>query len=483
MSILLPVIISGGSGSRLWPVSRQAHPKPFIQLPDGETLLGKTYRRTLKLGNVDEVLTVTNQELLFKTEDEYSHYGNGKTVRLSYILEPCGRNTAAAVTAAALYTQQQYGPDAIVLILAADHLVQEEEVFVSTVESALEIARHGKHVTFGIHPKYPETGYGYIEADLGSPLGEGYAVRQFVEKPDQSTAAHYLEAGNYYWNSGMFCFRVGTLLQEMEQFAGQVKQSTYIAMQAANLSTSQAGGQVMRLPEKEFSRVPDISIDYALMEKSTSTVVVPCNIGWSDIGAWNAISELAPVDGEGNCIRGEVIVSDSRNNYVDSPTRLAAVLGVDDLIVVDTADAFLVAHKDKAQDVKNIVSQLKKANHAAHRLHQTVYRPWGSYTTLEEGERFKIKRIEVKPGASLSLQMHHHRSEHWVVVSGMAKVTNDEQEFYLRANESTFILAGHKHRLENPGMTTLVLIEVQSGDYLGEDDIVRFEDAYGRVLC
>lgn len=481
MSILLPVIISGGSGSRLWPVSRQAHPKPFIQLPDGETLLGKTYRRTLKLSNVAEVLTVTNQELLFKTEDEYSRYGNSGAVRLSYILEPCGRNTAAAVTAAALYAQKHHGPDAIILILAADHLVQDEKAFVSSVESALEITQLQKHVTFGIHPEYPETGYGYIEADTSSSIGKGFPVKRFVEKPDLDTAAQYLEAGNYYWNSGMFCFHAGTLLQEMAQYAELVTQTTKSAMQAANVSTSEAGGQILRLAEKEFSLVPDISIDYALMEKSTSTAVIPCNIGWSDIGAWNAISELTPVDDEGNCIRGEVIVSDSRNTYVDSPTRLAAVLGVDDLIVVDTADAFLVAHKDKAQDVKNIVSQLKKSNHDAHRLHQTVYRPWGLYTTLEEGERFKIKRIEVKPGASLSLQMHHHRSEHWVVVSGMAKVTNDEQNFYLRANESTFILAGHKHRLENPGMTTLVLIEVQSGDYLGEDDIIRFEDNYGRV--
>lgn len=481
MSILLPVIMCGGSGSRLWPVSRQAHPKPFIQLPDGETLLGKTYRRTLKLGNVAEVLTVTNQELLFKTEDEYSHYGNGKTVRLSYILEPCGRNTAAAVTAAALYAQKQHGPDAIVLILAADHLVQDEQAFVSAVESALEVARQGKHVTFGIHPEYPETGYGYIEADTSSPLGEGYAVKQFVEKPDCDTAARYLEAGNFYWNSGMFCFHTGSLLQEIQQFAEPVKRKTAAAMQAANISTSEGGGQVLRLPEKEFSQVPDISIDYALMEKSTSTAVLPCSIGWSDIGAWDAISGLVPMDEEGNCIRGEVIVSDSRNNYVHSPTRLAAVLGVDNLIVVDTADAFLVAHKSKAQDVRNIVSQLKKNNHKAHLLHQTVNRPWGAYTTLEEGERFKIKRIEVKPGASLSLQMHYHRSEHWVVVSGMAKVTNDEREFYLRANESSFILAGHKHRLENPGMATLVLIEVQCGDYLGEDDIVRFEDNFGRV--
>lgn len=479
--ILLPVIMCGGTGSRLWPLSRKAHPKPFITLPDGDTLLGKTYRRTLRLGNVAEVLTVTNQELLFKTEDEYSQYGNGDPVRLSYILEPSGRNTAAAVTAAALYAQKHYGDDTVVLVLAADHLVQDDAAFARAVAAAADIARQGRHATFGIQPDYPETGYGYIEADTEQPFGKGYLVRQFVEKPDEATATGYLQAGNYYWNSGMFCFHVGTLLQEMDEFAPKVIRNTGNALQAASHSTSTTGGQVVRLPVNEFSMVPDISIDYALMEKSTRTAVVPCDIGWSDIGAWPALSELVPADEQGNRSIGEVIAIDSRSNYVHSPRRLAAVLGVDDLIVVDTADALLVAHRDKAQDVKNIVTELKKQNHEAHLLHQKVYRPWGSYTTLEEGDSFKIKRIEVKPGASLSLQMHHHRSEHWIVVSGMAKVTNDGREFYLRANESTFILAGHQHRLENPGMTLLVLIEVQSGDYLGEDDIVRFEDNYGRV--
>ena len=478
---LLPVIMCGGAGSRLWPVSRTAHPKPFIQLPDGESLLGKTFRRTVQLGNISEVLTVTNQELFFKTEDEYSHYGNDSSVRLSYILEPAGRNTAAAVTAAGLYARAVYGDDALLLVLAADHLIQDEPAFARAVQTAAELAREGLHATFGISPTHPETGFGYIEADSGTARGAGVKVRQFVEKPSLERAQEYLEAGNYYWNSGMFCFHVGRLLQEMQEFAPDVLQTTEAAMAAASTGTTATAGQVVRLPAAAFSRVPDISIDYALMEKSSSAAVVPCDIGWSDIGAWTALSELVPADADGNRSRGEVMFSDARNNYIDSPRRLTAALGVDDLIVVDTADALLVAHRDKAQDVKNIVSELKKQNHDAHLMHQTVYRPWGSYTTLEEGDRFKIKRIEVKPGASLSLQMHHHRSEHWIVVSGMAKVINDASEFYLRANESTFIQAGHRHRLENPGMTPLVLIEVQSGDYLGEDDIVRFEDNYGRT--
>lgn len=481
MPIFLPVIMSGGSGSRLWPVSRKAHPKPFIKLPDCESLLGKTFRRTLSLADVSEILTVTNEDLYFKTEDEYSHYGNGSPTRLSYILEPIGRNTAAAVTAAALYAQKNHGDNAIVLILAADHLIKDEAAFATAVAAAREIAMQGRHATFGIHPEYPETGYGYIEADTTSQVGSGHPVKQFSEKPDLATANEYVDAGNFYWNSGMFCFRVGTLLEEMQQHAPEVLRATKQAMQAANIGKNTSEGEIVRLPAKEFAQVPDISIDYALMEKSTSTAVVPCSIGWSDIGAWTSISELVDADENGNRSRGEVILSDSRNNYIHSPKRLSAVVGVEDLIVVDTADALLVAHKDKAQDVKNIVAELKKTNHEAALLHQTVYRPWGSYTTLEEGDRFKIKRIEVKPGARLSLQMHHHRSEHWIVVSGMAKVTNNDQEFYLRANESTFILAGHQHRLENPGMTQLVLIEVQSGDYLGEDDIVRFEDNYGRA--
>lgn len=478
---IFPVIMCGGAGSRLWPVSRKAHPKPFIQLPDGESLLGKTFRRTVQLGDIAEVLTVTNQELFFKTEDEYSHYGNGAPVRLSYILEPSGRNTAAAVTAAALHARAAYGDQAVLLVLAADHLIQNEAAFARAVHCAAELARQGLHATFGITPSHPETGFGYIEADLERPLSTGYRVRQFVEKPDLERAQGYLQAGNYYWNSGMFCFQVGTLLQELQQFAPDVLQTTEAAMALATAGTSASAGQVLRLPAAEFSRVPDISIDYALMEKSPSAAVVPCDIGWSDIGAWTSLGELVPADDHGNRRRGEVIFSDARNNYIDSPRRLTAALGVDDLIVVDTVDALLVAHRDRAQDVKNIVSELKRQNHEAHLLHQTVYRPWGSYTTLEEGDRFKIKRIEVKPGASLSLQMHHHRSEHWIVVSGLARVTNDDKEFYLRANESTFILAGHQHRLANPDITSLVLIEVQSGDYLGEDDIVRFEDNYGRA--
>ena len=475
---LIPVILSGGVGTRLWPVSRKAHPKPFMNLPDGENLLSKTFKRACALENVTEILTVTNKDLFFKTEDEYSK-ANTRNCSLKYILEPFGRNTAAAVATAALQVQEVHGDDAQILVLAADHLIKDEAAFGKAVIQAQLLAEQGWHVTFGIEPEYPETGFGYIEADASKPLEGGLEVTRFVEKPDLDTAKQYVAAGNYYWNSGMFCFRVGTLLQDLEKHAPKILSKTRKTTSAS--TTSNNDNAVLHLDADSFAAVPDTSIDYALMEHSSKVAILPCNIGWSDIGSWNAMSELVAADDNQNRLVGEVLTINSSNNYVHSPKRLAALVGVKDLIVVDTEDALLVVHKDEAQNVGLIAKELKTRQHEAHLLHQTVHRPWGTYTTLEEGERFKIKRIEVKPGASLSLQMHHHRSEHWIVVSGMAKVINDIKSFYLKTNESTFISAGHKHRLENPGVIDLVMIEVQSGDYLGEDDIVRFEDIYGRV--
>lgn len=476
---LIPVIMSGGVGSRLWPVSRETHPKPFMLLPDGQNLIQKTFRRAAALENVAEVMTVTNRELFFKTEDEYRLAGGGGVAQ-SFILEPFGRNTAAAVAVAALQLQEVYGADAQMLILAADHLIKDESAFANAVVKARQLAAEGWLVTFGIRPEYPETGFGYIEADQDTPLAGGFKVNRFVEKPDLETAKQYLAAGNYLWNSGMFCFRVGTLIEEFETHASDVLGVVRETLSRSRLSEGHKH-RAITLDAEAFGEVPDISVDYALMERSQRVATVPCDIGWSDIGSWNAMSELTEADVNGNRFDGEVLVHQASNNYVQSHGRLTALVGVENLIVVDTPDAVLVAHKDRAQDVKHIVSQLKKNGHDAHLLHRTVNRPWGTYTTLEEGERFKIKRIVVKPGASLSLQMHHHRSEHWIVVSGMARVVNDEREMLLDTNESTFIRAGHKHRLENPGVIDLVLIEVQSGDYLCEDDIVRFQDIYGRA--
>lgn len=344
----------------------------------------------------------------------------------------------------------------------------------------MQLASEGWLVTFGIQPEAPETGFGYIDANQSAPLGDGFKVNRFVEKPNLATATEYVNAGNYLWNSGMFCFRVGTLLQEMQQHCPEVVTAVTKTINVSRLSEAQRYS-TLALDADTFGKVPDISIDYALMERSQRVATIPCNIGWSDIGSWNAMSELTASDDNGNRFDGEVLTWQASNNYVRSPDRLTSLVGVDNLIVVDTPDAILIADKNHAQDVKHIVSQLKKSGHDAHLLHRTVHRPWGTYTTLEEGDRFKIKRIVVKPGASLSLQMHHHRSEHWIVVTGMARVVNDDRELLLDTNESTFIRAGHKHRLENPGVVDLVLIEVQCGDYLGEDDIVRFADIYGRA--
>ncbi|QUN69213.1 mannose-1-phosphate guanylyltransferase/mannose-6-phosphate isomerase [Pseudomonas asiatica] len=475
---LIPVILSGGVGSRLWPVSREAHPKPFMTLPDGQNLIQKTFTRAARLDGVVEVLTVTNRELLFKTEDEYRGV-NSQHLTQGFILEPFGRNTAAAVAAAALQLFQTHGSQAYMLVLAADHLIQDERAFSDAVGKAMYLAEKGWLVTFGIKPQYPETGFGYIEAAADGVLDGGLKVERFVEKPDQKTAEGYVAAGNYFWNAGMFCFQVGAVIEEFKAHAPDVLDAVAQTLETSRRSTS-TGYSCLALDAESFAKVPDISIDYALMERSSKVATIPCDIGWSDIGSWNAVSELTAPDEHGNRFEGEVMAYGASNNYVSTEDRLAALVGVQDLLVVDTPDALLIAHKDHAQDVKHIVKRLKSDGHAAHMLHQTVHRPWGTYTTLEDGERFKIKRIVVKPKASLSLQMHHHRSEHWIVVSGMAVVVNDDQELMLNTNESTFIRAGHKHRLQNPGVIDLVLIEVQSGDYLGEDDIVRFEDKYGR---
>lgn len=474
--MLIPVILSGGAGTRLWPVSREAHPKPFIQLPDGQSLLQKTFLRAAGLPGVSQVLTVTNRDYYFKTKDEYQ--ACNAPVESVFLLEPCGRNTAPAVALAALQAEAMHGPEARLLVLPADHLIRDLAAFATAVAVAQELASQGHLVTFGIRPTAPETGFGYIEAgeELATKVGAGRTARRFVEKPDVATAAEYLAAGNFYWNSGMFCFRTGDLLAAMETACPEV----LAAARACWAVTRRENGSLVELDANSFTAQPDISIDYAVMEKAPNVAVVPCDLGWSDIGSWNALSDLVPADENNNRKLGDAVLIGTRNTFVQSEHHLVATVGVEDLIIVDTEDAVLVAHKNKTQDVKQVVQQLKKHGHEAYRLHRTVSRPWGTYTVLEEGLRFKIKRIEVKPGASLSLQMHHHRSEHWIVVSGMARVVNGEKEVFVNTNESTYIPAGHKHRLENPGVLDLVMIEVQSGDYLGEDDIVRFEDTYGR---
>ncbi|OGS95634.1 MAG: mannose-1-phosphate guanylyltransferase/mannose-6-phosphate isomerase [Gallionellales bacterium RIFCSPLOWO2_02_FULL_57_47] len=471
---LIPTILCGGAGSRLWPVSRELHPKPFIRLADGQSLLQKAWLRGVVLPDVAETLTVTNRELLFKTEDEYREVTGTqhKGISNSYILEPFGRNTAPAIAAAALQVAASHGEDAFLLVLAADHLIADQPAFAQAVAQAMQLAAQGKLVTFGIRPESPETGYGYIEAD-------GNSVLRFVEKPGLEKAREYVASGRYLWNSGMFCFSAGTMLREMQQHCPDILSATRACLEQSRKAQGKGYIQIEIDPET-FERVPDDSIDYAVMEKSKNVAVVPCSIGWSDIGSWSALGDLTVPDAQGNRIEGEALLHDVSNCYIQSNQRIVGAVGINNLIIIDTPDAILVADRSRSQDVKHLYSRLKAEGHEAHRLHTTVHRPWGTYTILETGSRFKIKRIEVKPGACLSLQMHHHRSEHWIVVSGMAKVVNGEQEILVNTNESTYIPAGHKHRLENPGVVDLVMIEVQSGEYLGEDDIVRFDDVYGR---
>jgi len=465
------VILCGGAGSRLWPVSREQHPKPFIRLADGQSLLQKAFLRGTQLSDVAEVLTVTNRELFFKTEDEFREV-NTAGVATSFILEPFGRNTAPAIVAAALQVAKSHGDDAVMLVLAADHLIADQSAFQQAVHKATELAETGKLVTFGIHPEAPETGYGYIET-------EGNTVLRFVEKPSLEKAQEYFVSGRFLWNSGMFCFTAGSLLREMEKYNPQIVADMRVCLEKSRRLEGGGCSQVVIDPET-FMTVAEDSIDYAVMEKSDHVAVVPCNIDWSDIGSWSTLGDLVPADDNGNRVQGEVILHDTNDCTIQSDGRLVAALGVKNLIIIDTPDAVLVVDKSSAQDVKHIYTELKLNGHDAHKLHRTVSRPWGSYTVLEEGEGFKIKRIEINPGSKISLQRHQHRSEHWVVVSGKAKVTNGDKELIVNTNESTYIRAGHKHRVQNPGLLNLIMIEVQSGPYVGEDDIERFEDVYGR---
>lgn len=484
---LIPTILCGGAGSRLWPVSRELHPKPFIRLADGQSLLQKAWLRGAVLPDVHEVLTVTNRDLFFKTQDEYGLASGmlpGDCAN-SYVLEPFGRNTAPAIAAAAISVVEKHGEDALMLVLAADHLITDQVAFTQAVARATQLALQGNLVTFGIKPEAPETGYGYIEADMTAAILSadgsvvGYPALRFVEKPDLKRAEEYVASGCYQWNSGMFCFAAGVLLSEMGKHCPEILVATRACLSKSSKAEGIGFAQI-QLDPGSFSDVPDKSVDFAVMEKSNCVAVVPCSIGWSDIGSWDALGNLTSPDARGNRIEGETMLHDVGNCFIKSSDRLIGAVGINDLIVIDTPDALLVAERSHAQDVKYLYAGLKARGHDAYKLHREVYRPWGTYTVLETGANFKIKRIEVKPGASLSLQMHYHRSEHWIVVSGMARVVNGENERFVNTNESTYIPAGFRHRLENPGILPLVMIEVQSGSYLGEDDIVRFDDVYGR---
>ena len=466
MHDILPVILSGGSGTRLWPLSREAYPKQFLPLAGELTMLQATWQRVAAIA-AHGPLVIANEAHRFVAAEQLQQVGAQPQ---AIILEPLGRNTAPAIAVAALEATGN-GADPLLLVLPSDHVIADEAAFRAAVQQAAAAAEAGKLVTFGIVPTGPETGYGYIKA---AP-GEGArAVERFVEKPDLETATGYVASGQYLWNSGMFLLRASRYLAELARFNPAMLDHSRTAWQRARRDAD-----FTRLDAEAFAAVPSDSIDYAVMEKTSDAVVVALDAGWNDVGSWTALRDVSTQDGDGNAHHGDVIAIDCRNTYAYAQ-RLVALVGLDDVVVVETDDAVLVGKADRMQEVKDVVARLKTEGRSEATWHRKVYRPWGAYDSIDNGERFQVKRITVNPGASLSLQMHHHRAEHWVVVSGTAEVTRGEEVLLLGENQSTYIPLGVTHRLRNPGKLPLELIEVQSGSYLGEDDIVRFEDTYGR---
>lgn len=482
------VILSGGAGTRLWPLSRETYPKPFIKLQDGQSFLQKTFiRAKTTIPHVEEILTVTHNNLYFHVQNEYNHHSAG--CKTSYLLEPQARNTGPAIVSAVLYLKNYYPPNTVIFILPSDHLINDVAVLSRANEKAAIIAQKGYLVTFGIKPTHPETGYGYIEISSQESLFPStddssvfsFIGKRFTEKPDINTAFNYLNSKTHFWNSGMFCFTIETFLNEMANCAPDLLHHVKQSFAASFLSQS-SSDTCFQLDANTYSQIPNISIDYALMEKSKRLAVVVSDIGWSDIGSWAAMSDLVDTDDAGNHMNGRGVLHDTTDCYIHAEHRTIGTIGLNNLIIVDMPDALLIANRDRTQEVKQIVQGLKNKNDKTLEEHPIVYRPWGYYRVLEEGIGYKIKEVRVKTSAALSLQLHHHRNEHWIVIHGTAKVTNADRTFTLKKNESTFIPAGHQHRLENPDTEEeLMIIEVQSGHYLGEDDIVRYDDLYGRV--
>ncbi|MGR5146671.1 mannose-1-phosphate guanylyltransferase/mannose-6-phosphate isomerase [Photobacterium alginatilyticum] len=465
--MILPVIMAGGSGSRLWPLSRTLYPKQFLSLTSESTMLQETVARLDGISH-QAPFFICNEEHRFIVAEQLRQQ---QLTHSGIVLEPVGRNTAPAIALAALHAISN-GDDPLLLVLAADHVIQNQQAFVEAVNSAIPLAEADKLVTFGIVPNSPETGYGYIRQ--GDAISEtAYHVDSFVEKPDLVTAQEYVSSGEYYWNSGMFLFKASRFLDELDTHCPDI----LLACQQA-ISGAHGDLDFIRLDEAAFSACPDESVDYAVMEHTQDAVVVPMDADWSDVGSWSALWAVNPKDEHGNSTRGDVLMENTTNSYVYSQNKLVATVGVEDLVVVETKDAVLVAHKDKVQDVKGIVGQLKQAERPEYLQHREVYRPWGAHDAIADGERFHVKRLTVKPGEKTATQMHYHRAEHWVVVSGTAKVLNGDKTFVVGENESTYIPIGVPHAIENPGKVPLVLIEVRSGSYLEEDDVVRVEN-YG----
>lgn len=469
--MITPVIMAGGTGSRLWPLSRELYPKQYLAVTAERSMLQQTVSRLSDIKHNAPIL-ICNEEHRFLAAEQMRL---GGFVHGGIILEPVGRNTAPAIALAALQAinNAKEGEDPLLLVLAADHVIDKELEFVESVEKAIKFAIDDKLVTFGIVASSPETGYGYIKA--GERDGNAYSVKEFIEKPDLETAKKYLATNEYYWNSGMFMFKASRYLEELKQFAPDI---LGICVDAMKKSSSDL--EFTRVDKGVFEGCRDESIDYAVMEKSENVMVVPMDVGWSDAGSWSVLWEISSKDSEGNFTHGDVITTDSRNNYIFSENRLVTTIGIDNLVIIETKDAILVADKKQVQKVKSIVKKLKDAKRNEHHIHREVYRPWGKYDSIDIGRRDTVKRITVNPGEKLSTQMHHHRAEHWIIVSGTAKVTNGNETVLLTEDQSTYIPLGTIHAIENPGKIPLELIEIQTGSYLGEDDIIRYDDRYGR---
>jgi mannose-1-phosphate guanylyltransferase/mannose-6-phosphate isomerase len=469
VTTIFPVILSGGAGTRLWPLSREMYPKQLLALTSQHSMLQDTALRLAGIAGAGAPIIVCNEAHRFAVAEQLRSLGLEPA---AILLEPAGRNTAPAVALAALKAQE-LAADATIVVAPADHVIRDARPFQQAAEVAAALAQNGKLVTFGIVAHAPETGYGYIRRGAGD--GPAYPVAQFIEKPPLDVALQFVASGDYFWNSGMFVFKASRYLAELKAFAPDILQAVTAAYRAAKTDLD-----FVRIDKTAFDACRGDSIDYAVMEKTKDAVVLPLDAGWSDVGSWSSLFDALPADEDGNVLQGDVLVHDTHDCFVHSSSRLVTAVGMDDHIIVETKDAILVAPKERVQDVKELVAKLKKSGRSESAWHREVYRPWGSYDSLDSGDRFQVKHLTVKPGGILSLQMHHHRAEHWIVVQGTARVTCGDRTFFLSENESTYIPIGSTHRIENPGKMALHIVEVQSGSYLGEDDIVRYEDSYGR---
>lgn len=481
--MMIPVILSGGSGTRLWPISRESHPKPYLKLPNGNSLLQETFKRACGIKDSSEIITVTNENYYLKSISEYKHQKLNLThpVKQTFILEPCGRDTAISITLAAMYVMKTYGPDAIMLALPSDHLINDHDEFIDSCTKGYVLGKQNKIVTFGITPTYAATNYGYIECGDMQPHNS-YLVSKFIEKPSLDLSQKLVQTKKFLWNSGMLCFKPKIFLDELKKVEPELILNAKNCWSRVKINAKDP--LTFNFESEEFSKIKKISIDYALMEKCKNLVVLPCQFEWSDIGSWNEFKRIYSsneADDFGNTSNCESVLVESKENYIHSHQKMVALVGVNNFHIIDTPDALLISHADHAQDIKKVVQLLKERQHSSYIHHHTVSRPWGEFSILENDKGFKVKHLVIKPGESLSLQSHQHRNEHWVIIEGVAKIVIDDEEYVLNVNDYIYITKGTRHRATNVGESDLHIIEVQTGNYFGEEDIVRYDDQYGRV--